>query len=209
MGRKLSLYHSWHIPFARADITLQMALDSISEARAAVHTELSDEKLDSPLMVKLANSPKLSSPSLKVFSGKMDLHQHDCIHILLGRGLLDMDEAFTAGFTMGSSKKVTESEHGLYAYIAQHIYPSVHKFTDQEIAIFKDAIKISYISNCSPLDKFNFDDWLDQPVGNIRDAVGIENELILAIYEVEKRKYPQSMASQRLLPEKLKVVAFR
>jgi len=201
MGSKLSSYKDWHIPFARADITLQMALDSLSEARAEAHAE-------SPLMVKLAEDPQLSSPTLEVFSGTMDLHQHDCIQILLGRGLQDMDEAFTAGFTMGSSKKVTDSEHSLHAFIAKHIYPSVYKFTDQETAIFKDAIKISYISNCSPLDQFKFDDWLDQPVGTIRDAVGIESELILAFYEVEKRKYPQSVASQRLLPEKLKVVAF-
>lgn len=208
MDSKLSSYQDWHIPFARADITLQMALDSLSEARAEGYVESSDDRLDSPLMVKLAEAQKLSSASLQVFSGTIDLFQHDCIQILLGRGLHDMDEAYTAGFTMGSSKKVTDSEHSLHAFIAKHIYPNVYKFTDQEIAIFKDAIKISYISNCSPLDQFKFDDWLDQAVGTIRDAVGIESELILAYYAVEKRKYPQSVASQRLLPEKLKVVTY-
>ena len=201
MGSKLSSYQDWHIPFARADIILQMALDSLTEAR-------SHDSAGSPLMVKLAGDPKLSSPSLQAFGGTMDLHKHDCIQILLGRGLHDMDEVFTAGFTLGSNKKVTDSEHSLHAYIAKHIYPNVYKFTDQEIALFKDGIKLSYISNCSPLDQFKFDDWLDQPVGTIRDAVGIESELIQAYYAVEKRKYPQSIASQRLLPEKLKAVAF-
>lgn len=193
-------YKDWHIPLTRADITLQMALDSLNEIRA--------DQQDTPLMITLAGAPALSSPSLKIFHGTMDLHQHDCIHILLGRGLLDMDEVFTAGFSMGSSKKVTESEHSLYAFTAKHLYPNVYKFTDQEMALFKDAIKLSFISNCSPLEQFKFDDWLEQPVGTVRDAVGIEAELMLAYYAVEQRKYPLSIASQRLLPEKLKVVAF-
>ena len=196
----MNSHKDWHIPLARADITLQMALDSLNEIRA--------DRQNTPLMIALADDPASRSPSLKIFRGIMDLHQHDCIHILLGRGLLDMDEVFTAGFAMGSSKKVTSLEHSLYAFIAKHIYPNIYKFTDQEMALFKDAIKLAYISNCSPLDQFKFDDWLEQPVGAIRDAVGIEAELILAYYAVEQRKYPLSIASQRLLPEKLKVVAF-
>ena len=200
MGRKLSSYQDWHIPFTRADITLQMALDSLSEVRR-------EAKVDSPLMVKLAEAPMLRSSGLKIFSGQMNLYQHDCIQILLGRGLHDMDEAFTAGFAMGSSKKVTDSEHSLYAFIAKHIYPDVYKFTDHELSLFKDAIRLAYISNCSPLDKFQFDEWLDQPIGIIRDAVGIEADLILAYYGVEQRKYPQFITSQRLLPAKLKVVS--
>ena len=196
----MSSYKDWHIPLARADITLQVALDSLAESRVDQQAE--------PLMMKLAGDPGLSLPGLEIFHNTLDLHQHDCIHILLGRGLLDMDEVFTAGYTMGSVMKVKDSEQSVYAYIGKHIYPSVYKFTDQELALFKDAIRLAYISNCSPLDRFKFDEWLDHPVGTIRDAVGIEEELFLAYYAVEQRKYPQSYASQRLLPEKLKVVAF-
>lgn len=196
----MSSYKDWHIPLARADITLQVALDSLTESRVDQQAE--------PLMLKLAGDPNLNLPALEIFHNKLDLRQHDCIHILLGRGLLDMDEVFTAGFTMGSVMKVKDSEQSAYAYIAKYIYPAVYKFTDQELALFKDAIRLSYISNCSPLDQFNFGDWLDHPVGTIRDAVGIEEELFSAYYAVEQRKYPQSYASQRLLPGKLKVVAF-
>ena len=193
-------YKDWHIPFTRTDITLQMALDSLNESRT--------DQLDLPLMIKLAENPKFSQASMEIFHGLVDMQQHDCIHILLGRGLRIMDEAFTIGFTMGSSKKVTNSEQNLYAFITKHLYPDVYKFTNHEMAVLKDGIKLAYISYCSPLDQFNFNEWLDQPIGIIRDAVGIEDELILAYYAVEQRRYPESPASQRLLPPEKKVVAF-
>lgn len=196
----MSSYKDWHIPLARADITLQVALDSLSESRVEQQTE--------PLMLKLAADSNLNASGLGIFHRTLDLHQHDCIHILLGRGLLEIDEVFTTGFSMGSVMKVKDTEQSVYAFVAKHIYPNVYKFTDQELALFKDAIRLAYISNCSALDRFNFSEWLEHPIGTIRDAVGIEEELFRAYYAVEQRKYPQSYASQRLLPEKLKVVAF-
>jgi len=190
----------WHIPFSRDDITLQMGLDSL----AAIQTE-QDEP---PLMVQLAQNPKLQQPGSTLFFPGMDLQQHNCIHLFLGRGLLTMDEAFTIGFTMGSSKKMTSTEHSLYAFLSQYVYPDVYKFTQHELAVLKDGIKLSFISNCMPLDQFNFQEWLDEPIGKIREVVGLEPEYIEAYYAVEKRHYPDSIASQRLLPDEQKLMAF-
>lgn len=36
------------------------------------------------------------------FAGKIDLYRHDCLHLLLERGLSVEDEAFVVGFTMGN-----------------------------------------------------------------------------------------------------------
>ena len=197
---RLAVYQQWYIPFSRDDITLQMGLDSIS----AIETE--QDGL--PLMVQLAQMPQLQKPGASLFFPGMNVFQHNCIHLLLGRGLLTMDEAFAIGFTMGTSKKMTSSELSLYAFIAQHIYPQVYKFTQHELAVLKDGIKLSFISNCMPLDQFNFKDWLDEPIGKIREVVGLESEYIEAYYAVEKRHYPHSIASQRLLPDEPKLMAF-
>jgi hypothetical protein len=52
-----------------------------------------------PWYVRLLEHP--SSPL--ALGGAVDLRGHDCVHILLGRGLLQQDEAFVLGFTMGRS----------------------------------------------------------------------------------------------------------
>ena len=59
---------------------------------------------DVPLIIKLTENPKYSSS--RVFTGAVDLFTHDCIHVLLGRGLLLKDEAFVIGYTMGSAKRM-------------------------------------------------------------------------------------------------------
>ena len=196
----LADYQQWHIPFSRDDITLQMALDSMASVTSSLN--------EAPLMISLLEKAQSVLPGVDLFAAGFDLFQHDCIHILLGRGLLAADEAFTIGFTLGCAKKTTNTEYSLYAFVSQRLYPNVHKFTEHEIAILKDAIRLSFISNCVALDCFDFSKWLDEPVGTIRDVVGIEADLIAASYAVEKRRYPHSLAAQRLLPDEKKLIAF-
>ncbi len=193
-------YKNWHIPFHEDQMTLSEALDSLSDVKA--------DQSEIPLMIQLVENPKFKIPGFEIFHGAVDIQQHDCIHILLGRGLLNMDEAFTIGFTMGSTKKVTTTEESLYAFVSKHLYPDVYRFNQEEIAVFKDAVKLAYISNCVPLDKFDFSDWLDQPLRVIREVVGVEPELINAYFAVEERRYPLSVASQRLLPQSNEIAAY-
>jgi hypothetical protein len=117
----------------------------------------------------------------------------------LGRGLLAKDEAFTIGFTMGSTNKVTTLEENLYALVSKHLYPKVYQFEDEDIHIFKDASKLGFISDCQPLDQIDYGKYLDSSLRDIRRDIGLEGDLILAYYGIEKRRYPKSKASQRLL----------
>ena len=200
VGALVNSYKDWHIPYTRDDMILQQALDSLSCVRA--------DTIESLLMFKLAGNPKLNHTGLELFNGSLDVTQLDSIHILLGRGLLNIDAAFTAGFTLGSSKKIKRPEQSLVALVAKHLTPDVYAFSEEEMAVFKEGIRMAYISGCSPLDQFNFNEWLDQPIRTVRDAIGIEDELILAYFAVEQRRYPLSLASQRLLPPAQKIVAF-
>ena len=52
-----------------------------------------------PWIVRLFENPasRWGSP------GAISLDRHDCVHILLGRGLRAEDEAFVVGFTMGAA----------------------------------------------------------------------------------------------------------
>jgi hypothetical protein len=151
-------------------------------------------------MIQLVENPRFDIPGFDIFHGAVDLKTHDYIHILLGRGLLADDEAFVIGFTMGSTNKVTTLEENLYTLASRHLYPKVYQFDDEAIRIFKDATKLGYISDCQPLDQVHYDQYFDWKLRDIRVALGLESDLLLAYYRIEQRRYPKSKASQRLLP---------
>ena len=181
----------WHIPFSQDQLTLR-------EAKANL-ARLGAKQEEIPLMIQLVENPRYHIPGFKFFHGAVDLATHDSIHILLGRGLLAKDEAFVIGFTMGSTDQVTTLEENLYALFAKHLYPKVFQFQDEEIRIFKDASKLGFISSCRPLDQVDYTKYLDWNLGAIRADIGLEEDLILAYYRIEQKRYPDSKASQRLL----------
>ncbi|MCI0536236.1 MAG: hypothetical protein L0Z50_13500, partial [Verrucomicrobiales bacterium] len=154
---------------------------------------------DIPLMVQLVENPRFDIPGFDLFHGAVDLPTHDYIHILLGRGLLAEDEAFVIGFTMGSTNRVTTLEENLYALISRYFYPKVYQFNDEAIRIFKDATKLGYISDCQPLDQVRYDQYLDLTLRDVRVALGLESDLLLAYYRIEQRRNPAAKASRRLL----------
>jgi hypothetical protein len=184
-------WEDWHIPFSRNQITLREAKGSLSAVGA--------KQEEIPLMIKLVENPRYHIPGLDFFHGAVDLATHDSIHILLGRGLLPKDEAFVIGFTMGSTDQVTTMEETLYALFSKHLYPKVYQFKNEEIRIFKDATKLGFVSNCRPLDKVDYTKYLDWKLHDIRQDIGLEDDLILAYFRIEQRRYPKSKASQRLL----------
>jgi len=189
----MSAQESWHIPFHSDGLSLRLALASMPLPEAA----------DSlPLMLRLQRDPELSFLGQLVFNSGVDRHQHDCIHILLGRGLLPIDQAFVLGFTLASSKKSMLPEHRLYAEVNRHFYKRVNLFDETESNIFKDGIRLGYLSFCAPLDGFDFKPWHDFSLREVREAIGLDPEVLLAYYAVERHRYPHSIASQRLLPRR-------
>ena len=109
------------------------------------------------------------------------------------------DEAFTIGFTMGSTKKAPYTEERLLSLIAQYLYPAVYQFGEREIEAFRDAVRPGCVSDRQPLDEVNFNQHLDMPLATVRAAIGIEVDLLRAYYAIGKKRYPDSPASQRLL----------
>ena len=151
-------------------------------------------------MLRLQRDPDLSFLGQLIFKEGINQHQHDCIHSLLGRGLLPMDQAFVLGFTIGCSKKGSMPEHRLHSEVGRHFYKQLPLFSEAEGAVFKEGIKLAYMSFCAPLENFDFTPWYDLSLRQLRDAVGLESELVLAYYAVERHRYPHATASQRLLP---------
>ncbi len=184
-------HRAWHLPFCHDSLTLSEARLRLAEVGAAAD--------EIPFMVQLVENPKYRIPGLDLFHGRVTLTQHDAIHILLGRGLLNKDEAFTIGFTMGSSRKVTSLEEDLFVKIAATLYPGPYRFSSDDIAVFRDAVRLAYISGCQALDEVDFTTLEACSLAEIRRQLGIDKALLLAYYRLEKQRYPNCSASQRLL----------
>jgi len=180
----------WRIGLDRIDISLRQAFD---ELRA-----IGLKQDDVPLMVQLVENPDFDLPGFDFFHGATDLHTHDLIHVLLGRGLLAKDEAFVIGFTMGSTDRVTHREERRYGLISKYLYPKAYRFTDEDMRVFRDAVRLGYVSDCTPLHAADYLPLLEMNLEQARRALGIETDLLRAYYAIEKRRYPDSPESQRL-----------
>ena len=188
---KSASWRTWHVALSVTGVTLQQILDSAAHMAA--------DQSDIPLVVQLIENPRFDLPMVDLFNGAVDIDAHDCIHALLGRGLLPKDEAFVIGFTMGSTNRVSSTEEKLYTLAARYLYPGPYKFNDDEIQIFKDAVRLGYISDCESLDKVDYSKYLDWEITALREHLGIEASLLRAYYEIEMRRHPQDPATSRLL----------
>jgi len=176
------IVENWFIPLSSTKLTLQQAYDQLNEFGL--------EQDDVPLIIQLIENPKFDLPGLDIFHGATNLETHDYIHILLGRGVLIKDEAFVLGFTMGSSNRVNTTEEKLFTFVTKYLYPKGYTFTDDDLHVFKDAVRLGFISDCQSLAKVNYKQYLDWPLQKIRDEIGIETDLIKAYYDIESKRYP-------------------
>jgi len=158
--------------------------------------EWSLDQGDVPLIIKLIENPDYKTS--KLFTGAVDLFTHDCIHILLGRGILVKDEAFVIGYTMGSSHKMKRWRRNLFMFCAKYLYPAEYKFGEEERFIFNLGVKAG--SAC-PIDltRVDFKEYIMDDIHYARYDLGIDLEDLKACYRLEKRLFPESKESQRLI----------
>ena len=179
-------YADWHTPLSRCNMTLREAADDLARVGAAPE--------DIPLMVRLAENPRYN-----LFHGAVDLKTHDYIHCILGRGLLAKDEAFVIGFTMGSTNRLSATEEKLFALVAERLYPGIYRFSREDVRVFRDAVRLAFVSDTPALNQIDYGRYLDRTLGDIRRELRIDEGLLRAYYAIEKRRYPNSPESRRLL----------
>ncbi len=154
---------------------------------------------DVPWLIQIVENPRFDLPGIDIFHGATDLETHDYLHLLLGRGLLPKDEAFVLGFTMGSTDRVSTTEEALFAVFTKHLYPKAYRFSDEDLRVFRDAVKLGFISACQSLAGVKYQQYLDWPLAKIRADLGIEEDLLRAYYAIERRRFPTAPECQRLL----------
>jgi len=149
-----------------------------------------------PFLIRLIENPKYGFLSL--FPGRVSLTAHDCIHILLGRGVLQKDEAFVIGYTMASTKKLTKFKKWLFLFINKHLYPKGYRFSDDEAQVFNKAVSLAEEIDGKDLSEVDFDLYMDTGIRDVRKELGIDHLKIMHYNYEEKERYPRSPESQRL-----------
>ena len=179
--------NEWHIPLSTTGLTLKDGLDSMGGFKL--------EAEDVPLIIKLVENPKYD---IGLFAGNVSLYNHDCIHLLLGRGLRVKDEAFVIGFTMGSTKKMWRWRRNLYMFCAKYLFPKGYKFGEEERFVFNMGVMAG--SQCSAdLSKADCFKLKNFKIDYVRKLLNIDKKLLKYCYEVEKKCFPDSTESRRLL----------
>jgi hypothetical protein len=185
--RQIQLANEWHHPLSKGSCHLSTVIKSMEEFK------LTQE--DVPLIIKLTENPEYISS--KLFTGAVDLFTHDCIHVILGRGLLVKDEAFVIGYTMGSAKRMSRWRRNLFLWICKHLYPEGYKFTEEERYIFYSGVMAG--SRCSTdLTQVKFKELTGMRIDHIRKLLGIDKDTLKCYYCLEKSLFTDA-ESQRLL----------
>jgi hypothetical protein len=181
----------WIIPITEEKMKLGDALKSMGAADGYL------KQSDVPLIIKLTENPNYATA--RWLGGPVDLFTHDCIHILLGRGMLLKDEAFVIGFTMGSIDKMSKIREKLFLFITRYLYPEGYKFYKEEAQVFKSAVEAAIRMNCADLTKVDFEKFMNLQLKTVRRKLKINKKYLKLAYAIEKAAYEKSPESQRLL----------
>ncbi|MFM8633825.1 MAG: hypothetical protein ACKOEX_03280 [Planctomycetia bacterium] len=130
--------------------------------------------------------------------GAVDLANHDRIHVLLGRGLLDQDEAFVIGFTMGSTKAVSRLERWFFKCAVSHLYPDPYRIPWPILAAYDLGLEAGREMGVKNIHLAVTDAMLDRPLGDLRRELGIDTRRLREFYAREREALPATPASRRL-----------
>ncbi len=140
---------------------------------------------DIPSIISAFENP--SSP-LKL-PGACNLDQHDVLHVLLGRGLVDQDEAFVLGFTATADPQFTDEDMERYKF-AFSLYPEPYCIRGCDLVAFELGIQAARRMRLGNIIDIDVASVRDQLVGKIRSDLGIDKEVLFDIYDEERRAIP-------------------
>jgi hypothetical protein len=152
------------------------------------------EQGDIPLIVRLLEHP--SSPV--ALPGAVSLVRHDCLHVLLGRGLLPQDEAFVVGFTMGATRSVSRLGLAVFRFFVRWLYPPSFRLSGAHLRVFDLAFQEGLAAGTCRLDEYPLERHLQLPVRELRERVGLRPDALRRAFGRERALLPDTAESVRL-----------
>lgn len=165
------------------DLTLRALYDTLPGFPAeAVHP-----------MVRLFENP--DSPI--AFEGAITLERHDIVHCLLGRGLIDQDEAFVLGYTMGTSKRMNRVKKWAFKTVLAN-YPEPYRIMGPELKAYDLGVEAGSKCGTNAIYDHPLENYFDLTICEARRQLGIDKALLLETYGREQAEIPGTPASLRL-----------
>ena len=138
-----------------------------------------DEQSDIPFVIRLFENP--SSPI--ALPGKISLHNHDCLHILLGLGVSPQQEAFLIGFTMGNDDKTKPWHVKLFKFLSRFIYPLNYQFNLEEIKIFDLGFEYGKQFEYRNLNLIEFKQFYELTIKELRELFEVDRNQYLGLID--------------------------
>ncbi|MEM9419854.1 MAG: hypothetical protein AAGA25_12510 [Planctomycetota bacterium] len=176
-------WREWYPGLNNDELTLGQVLDTLPGFSA-------DEV---PALVRLFENP--ASPI--ALAGACTLEQHDAIHILLGRGLIDQDEAYVIGYTAGAAQSLNEAEVEAYR-LALSSYAEPYTIKGKDLLAFDLGVKAAALAGGQPLHPIDVATERDKSLGELRESFGVRPAVLREFYTLEQRVVPGTPASLRL-----------
>ena len=188
MGRRIDLrWDEWDPGLDTDTMTLAEVLATMPASDAS----------DVPDIIRKYENP--ASPD--ALPGAIELARHDCIHVLLGRGLHVQDEAFIIGATMGAASDITEEAVDTFVRVSTTEYPPHWRFAPEHIASFRLGVGFA-VDNLNNRDlhltPLEAEPWQSMPVAAARAELGISKHELRAYFRKAELLVPGTRATLRL-----------
>ncbi|MFN3193497.1 MAG: hypothetical protein ACE361_23495 [Aureliella sp.] len=178
------LWLAWYPGIENGDKTVQEVIDTMPRAPA---TKI-------PWIVKLFENPE----SWIRFRGAVELEDHDVMHVLLGRGLQDQDEAFVIGFAMGTAKKVSWFQYWVFKFVIGRLYPEPYRIPRFLQPAFDLGVQCGKETGTKDLYQRDLKELLGMPLAEARKDAGIDMRIVQKYFDLEQQRIPSTIASLRL-----------
>ena len=187
MGRKLLKWNEWSPGLDTDDMSVRDVLATMPRS----------DPDDVPEIVRKYENPE--SPDR--LPGAISLDRHDCLHVILGRGLHVQDEAFIIGATMGAASDITAEIVEAFIRISTTEYPEAWRFQPEHIQSYRLGVGFAedMLANADlHLTPFEEPPLFDTSVAKIRHDLGLVKAEMRAYFRSEEFLVPGSRATRRL-----------
>ena len=187
MGRKLLKWNEWSPGLDTDDMTVREVMATMPRS----------DPDDVPEIVRKYENPE--SPDK--LPGAITLDRHDCLHVILGRGLHVQDEAFIIGVTMGAASDMTTEIAETFIRISTTEYPKAWQFELEHIQSYR--LGVGFAEDMLPntdlhLTPFEEPPLFDTKVAELRRNLGLVKAEMRAYFRSEEILVPGSRATRRL-----------
>ena len=187
MGRKLLKWNEWSPGLDTDDMTVREVLATMPRS----------DPDDVPDIVRKYENPE--SPDR--LPGAISLDRHDCLHVILGRGLHVQDEAFIIGVTMGADREISDEAVETFIRVSTTDYPEAWRFEPEHISSYRLGVgfALDMVPNTDlHLTPFEEAPLFDSKVAEIRRQLGLVKAEMRAYFRAEEILVPGSRATRRL-----------